>query len=250
MSSYIWRDGAFIPCTPPADPCTVADSWRHSAGRTHGLHLHLERFESAAGTLPAGFVPAMLELLSGGELFPRIALITGELYLDIRPAPAPRAHTRLTYVKAPDPRVQPLVKGPDLPALAAYRSQYQESGTDDTAIVDAHGAIAETTTGALIAWDGDTFLLPTGVRLPSVTLRQVLDRCKDLRISTAQRPLTPALAAEYPLWFINSLHGISPVSSIHTPHGSITPPPHPAAASWQNWWWRGFSPAGAGEHCT
>ncbi|MDK8477077.1 MULTISPECIES: aminotransferase class IV [unclassified Corynebacterium] len=250
MSSYIWRDGAFIPCTPPADPCTVADSWRHSAGRTHGLHLHLERFESAAGTLPAGFVPAMLELLSGGELFPRIALIAGELYLDIRPAPAPRAHTRLTYVKAPDPRVQPLVKGPDLPALAAYRSQYQESGTDDTAIVDAHGAIAETTTGALIAWDGDTFLLPTGVRLPSVTLRQVLDRCKDLRISTAQRPLTPALAAEYPLWFINSLHGISPVSSIHTPHGSITPPPHPAAASWQNWWWRGFSPAGAGEHCT
>lgn len=250
MSSYIWRDGAFIPCTPPADPCTVADSWRHSAGRTHGLHLHLERFESAAGTLPAGFVPAMLELLSGGELFPRIALIAGELYLDIRPAPAPRAHTRLTYVKAPDPRVQPLVKGPDLPALAAYRSQYQESGTDDTAIVDAHGAIAETTTGALIAWDGDTFLLPTGMRLPSVTLRQVLDRCKDLRISTAQRPLTPALAAEYPLWFINSLHGISPVSSIHTPHGSITPPPHPAAASWQNWWWRGFSPAGAGEHCT
>lgn len=250
MSSYIWRDGAFIPCTPPAIPCAVADSWRHSQGRTHGLHLHLERFESAAGTLPAGFVPAMLELLSGGELFPRIALIADELYLDIRPAPAPRAHTRLTYVKAPDPRVQPLIKGPDLPALAAYRSQYQESGTDDTAIVDAHGAIAETTTGALIAWDGDTLLLPTGVRLRSVTLRQVLHRCKDLRISTAQRPLTPALAAECPLWFINSLHGISPVNSIHTPHGSITPPPHPEAASWQNWWWQGFNPETMGEHYT
>ncbi|WP_284854162.1 aminotransferase class IV [Corynebacterium sp. MSK072] len=250
MNSYIWRDGAFIPCTPPSTPCTVADSWRHSQGRTHGLHLHLERFESAAGTLPADFVPAMLELLSDGELFPRIALIAGELYLDIRPAPAPRAHTRLTYAKAPDPRVQPLVKGPDLPALAAYRSQYQESGTDDTAIVDAHGAIAEATTGALIAWDGDTLLLPTGVRLPSVTLRQVLDRCKDLRISTAQRPLTPALAAEYPLWFINSLHGISPVSSIHTPHSPITPPPHPAAVSWQNWWWQGFSTETMGEHYT
>ncbi|WKS55401.1 aminotransferase class IV [Corynebacterium accolens] len=250
MSSYIWRDGAFIPCTPPSTPCTVADSWQHSQGRTHGLHLHLERFESAAGTLPTGFVPAMLELLSGGELFPRIALIAGELYLDIRPAPAPRTNTRLTYTLAPDPRVQPLVKGPDLPALAAYRSQYQVSGTDDTAIVDAHGAIAETTTGALIAWDGDTLLLPTGVRLPSVTLRQVLDRCNDLGISTAQRPLTPALAAECPLWFINSLHGISPVSSLHTPHGTITPPPHPEAASWQNWWWQGFSPAGAVEHYT
>jgi len=250
MSSYIWRDGAFIPCTPPADPCTVADSWRHSQGRTHGLHLHLERFESAAGTLPVSFVPAMLELLSDGELFPRIALMAGELYLDIRPAPAPRAHTRLTYAKAPDPRAQPLVKGPDLPALAAYREQYQESGTDDTAIVDAHGAIAETTTGALIAWDGDTLLLPTGVRLPSVTLRQVLHRCNDLGLSTAQHPLTPALAAECPLWFINSLHGISPVSSIHTPHDTITPPPHPEAAIWQNWWWQGFSPAGAGEHYT
>ena len=250
MSSYIWHDGTFIPCTPPADSCTVADSWRHSQGRTHGLHLHLERFESAAGTLPTGFVPAMLELLSGGELFPRIALIADELYLDIRPAPAPRAHTRLTYTQAPDPRVRPLVKGPDLPALATYRSQYQESGTDDTAIVDAHGAITETTTGALIAWNGDTLLLPTGLRLPSVTLRQVLHRCKESGISTAQRPLTPALAAECPLWFINSLHGISPVSSIHTPHGTITPPPHPEAASWQNWWWQGFSTETMGERYT
>lgn len=250
MSSYIWRDGAFIPCTPPTASCTVADSWRHSQGRTHGLQLHLKRFESVAGALPAGFVPAMLELLSGGELFPRIVLIAGNLYLDIRPAPAPRAHTRLTYAKAPDPRAQPLVKGPDLPALATYRSQYQESGTDDTAIVDAHGTIAETTTGALIAWNGDTLLLPTGVRLPSVTLRQVLDRCKDLEISTAQRPLTPALAADCPLWFINSLHGISPVSSIHTPHGTITPPPHPEATSWQNWWWQGFNPETMGEHYT
>lgn len=248
MSSFIWRDGAFILCSPPTDPCTVADSWRHSAGRTHGLHLHLERFESAAGALPAGFVPALLKLLSAGELFPRISLIAGELYLDIRPAPAPRTHTRLTYAQALDPRVQPLLKGPDLPALAAYRSQYQENDTDDTAIVDAHGAIAETTTGALIAWDGDTLLFPTGVRLPSVTLRQVLHRCKDLGLSTAQRPLTPALAAECPLWFMNSLHGISPVSYIHTPHGAITPPPHPEAASWQNWWWEGFSPAGTGEH--
>ncbi|MER0102140.1 aminotransferase class IV [Corynebacterium sp. KPL2734] len=250
MSSYIWHDGTFLPCSRPAAACTVADSWRHSAGRTHGLHLHLERFESAAGLLPAGFVSAMLELLADGELFPRIALIEGNLYLDIRPAPTPRAHTRLTYTQAPDPRVQPLIKGPDLLALAAYREQYQVSGTDDTAIIDAHGTIAEATTGALIAWAGDTLLLPTGVRLPSVTLRQVLDRCKDLRISTAQRPLTPALAAECPLWFINSLHGISPVSSIHTPHGTITPPPHPEAASWQSWWWQGFSAAGAGEHYT
>ena len=250
MSSYIWRDGTFLPCTPPSTPCTVADSWRHSAGRTHGLSLHLERFESAAGTLPAGFVPAMLELLSGGELFPRIALIAGNLYLDIRPAPTPRAHTRLTYAQAPDPRAHPLIKGPDLPALAAYRSQYQVNGTDDTAIVDAHGAIAETTTGALIAWNGDTLLLPTGVRLPSVTLRQVLHRCNDAGLSTVQRPLTPALAAECPLWFINSLHGISPVSSMHTPHGTITPPPHPEAASWQNWWWQGFNPETMGEHYT
>jgi len=163
MSSYIWRDGAFIPCTPPTASCTVADSWRHSQGRTHGLQLHLKRFESVAGALPAGFVPAMLELLSGGELFPRIALIADELYLDIRPAPAPRAHTRLTYTQAPDPRVRPLVKGPDLPALAAYREQYQVSGTDDTAIIDAHGAIAEITTRAL---------LPRGARAVDLPHRQ------------------------------------------------------------------------------
>ena len=249
MRSYAWH-GGFIPRDFPGAPFEAADSWRHSHGRANGLDLHLARFEAASGPLPAGFVDAMLPLIAAGELFPRIALIADELYLDIRPAPAPRAHTRLTYTQAPDPRAQPLVKGPDLPALAAYREQYQVSGTDDTAIIDAHGTIAEATTGALIAWAGDTLLLPTGVRLPSVTLRQVLHRCEDLGLSTAQRPLTPALAADCPLWFINSLHGISPVSSIHTPHGTITPPPHPEAASWQNWWWQGFSAAGAGEHYT
>lgn len=104
----------------------------------------------------------------------------------------------MTYVQAPDPRTQPLVKGPDFPALAGFRAEYQADGTDDTAIVDASGAMVETTTGALVAWDGETLIFPTGLALPSITLRQVARRASDRGIHTETRPITPELAAECP----------------------------------------------------
>ena len=136
--------------------------------------------------------------------------------------------------------MQPLVKGPDFPALARYRDEYQADGTDDTAIVDSSGAMVEATTGALVAWDGETLSLPTGRALPSITLHQVFRRASDLGIHTETRPITPELAAECPLWFLNSLHGISPVTELHTPSGVIYPPSNPHATAWQQWWWDSF----------
>ena len=241
MSTYLWREGRFIPNQPHPGPVDVADYWR-MLGNAHSnaLPLHLQRFESVTGPLPAGFVPAMLQLFGPGDLFPRISLASGQLRLDIRPAPPARLTTRLTYVQAPDPRSQPLVKGPDFPALARYRTEYQADGTDDTAIVDASGAMTETTTGALVAWDGKTLILPTGLTLPSITLRQVARRASDLGIRTETRPITPELAAQFPLWFLNSLHGISPVSTLHTPTGVIYPPSSPHTTAWQQWWWGCF----------
>ena len=146
----------------------------------------------------------------------------------------------MTYVQAPDPRMQPLVKGPDFPALARYRNKHQADGTDDTAIVDASGAMVETTTGALVAWDGETLVLPTGTALPSITLHQVTRRAAALGIRTETRPLTLELATACPLWFLNSLHGISPVTELHTPTGIIYPPCNPHTATWQRWWWDSF----------
>lgn len=241
MSTYLWHEGSFVPSQPHPGPFDVADSWR-MLGDAHSsaLRLHLRRFESVAGPLPAGFVPAMLQRFAPGDLFPRISLAAGQLRLDIRPAPPARPVTRLTYAQAPDPRSQPLVKGPDFPALARYRAEYQDDGADDTVIVDSSGAMLETTTGALVAWDGETLVLPTGTALPSITLHQVTQRAAALGIRTETRPLTPELATACPLWFLNSLHGISPVTELYTPTGIVYPPCNPHTATWQQWWWDSF----------
>ncbi|RUQ14515.1 aminotransferase [Corynebacterium genitalium] len=240
MRRYAWR-GDFVECDVPDGPLDVADSWRHSNGRTNGLHLHLERFAQSAGPLPDGFVDKLMPLLRDGELFPRIALSQGLLLLDVRPAPPPRSSTTLTYTQAPDPRTQPEVKGPDFTAFHAYRSRYQVEGTDDTVIVDRHGAMLETTTGALVMWDGDTLCVPDGVWLPSITLHQVVSRAERLGIRIERRRLTPELAAERPLWFLNSLHGISPVRELHVGDTVITSPAHPCFDEWRDWWWGGFT---------
>ena len=240
MRRYAWR-GDFVECDVPDGPLDVADSWRHSNGRTNGLHLHLERFARSAGPLPDGFVDKLMPLLRDGELFPRIALSQGLLLLDVRPAPPPRSSTTLTYTQAPDPRTQPEVKGPDFTAFHAYRSRYQVEGTDDTVIVDRHGAMLETTTGALVMWDGDTLCVPDGVWLPSITLHQVVSRAERLGIRIERRRLTPELAAERPLWFLNSLHGISPVRELHVGDTVITSPAHPCFDEWRDWWWGGFT---------
>lgn len=240
MRRYAWR-GDFVDCDVPDGPLDVADSWRHSSGRTNGLALHFERFSLAAGGLPEGFVDKLMPLLSEGELFPRIALSQGRLLLDVRPAPPPRPTTSLTYVRAPDPRTQPTVKGPDFAAFHAYRSRHQVAGTDDAVIVDTHGAMLETTTGALVMWDGDALCVSDGVRLPSVTLHQVVARTETLGLPVVRRRLTPELAAAHPLWFLNSLHGISPVSELHVGDTVITPSAHPAAGEWRDWWWGGFT---------
>ena len=162
------------------------------------------------------------------------------MLLDVRSAPPPRPTTSLTYAQAPDPRTQPEVKGPDFAAFRAYRSRYQVAGTDDTVIVDRHGAMLETTTGALVMWGGDTLCLPDGVWLPSVTLQQVVSRAAQLRMHVERRQLYPGAAAERPLWFLNSLHGISPVSELHVGADVINPPEHPTFDEWRDWWWGGF----------
>ena len=73
-----------------------------------------------------------------------------------------------------------------------------------------------------------------------VTLHQVTERAESIGLRITQRRITPECAADHPLWFLNSLHGISPVSEIRTSSDVITPPPHPDYAQWRDWWWDGF----------
>ena len=62
LTEYVWEDGFRPRRWQPGsyvDRYTVADSWRHSRGRTNRLDLHLDRFEETAGPLPEGFVEAV-----------------------------------------------------------------------------------------------------------------------------------------------------------------------------------------------
>lgn len=236
MSHYLWRDG-WCPAEPAAGEVACADSWRHVDGRAHGFSAHARRFERCAGPLPPGFWARTARALdSPGEFFPRVALAGGEIRLDIRPAPPARATSVLALSAAPDPRTKPLIKGPDLHRLSAFRARHTPPGADDVIL----GDFAETTTGALVGWEGSTLVVPRGVRLPSVTQAQVIGRARERGISVREGRLHPGM----PLWFLNSLHGVSPVTSIVGGGARRAVPAQPGAAEWAAWWWEGFRSAG------
>ena len=63
MSTYLWHEGSFIPSQAHPGPFDVADSWRMLAdAHSNALPLHLQRFESVAGPLPAGFVLSLIHI--------------------------------------------------------------------------------------------------------------------------------------------------------------------------------------------
>ncbi|MDY5785496.1 aminotransferase class IV [Corynebacterium sp.] len=241
MTRYVW-DHAWVPHTEPAldakhwDEVTCADSWRHRNGTLSGFDAHRGRFEHTAGPLPDALWATALDLLDQpGDFFPRIVLAAGRIYLEIRPAPAPRTTTALTLPQQgwPEPRTAPLVKGPDLQRLARHRAAYCAPGTDDVALDN----LAETTTGALVGWCGDTLVVPTATALPSITRSQVVRRAIETGVAIEHGQLSPT----HPLWFLNALHGISPVDQVWVNGAEMTVPHHPETEGWVDWWWGTFA---------
>lgn len=229
MNSYVWDNG-WVPTHHPPAGFDCADSWRHSYGHARGLALHKQRFIRGVGALPPGLWEGAISLLDASEdLFPRISVHKGEFRFDIRPAPPARTTTDLTLTDAPDPRMVPLTKGPDLNRLAEHRRRYALPGTDDVIV----GDFAETTTGALLGCDGDTLVIPTTVHLPSITQTLVTQRA----LETGLRVVTGTLDPTSPVWFLNALHGVSPVRRIVTLDEEISLPRHLGEAQWRNWWW-------------
>lgn len=220
------------PGQEPDGPLQRVESWLNRGVAPRAYPLHVARF----GEAPDGLWPAAIELLThmyeGTPNFPRIARFGDDFYLHIRPAPPLREHTVLTWldpIYVPDPRTQPLVKGPDLAALAEFRTKYLLPGTDDVII----GDFAETTTGALVGWDDETLVLPKAVHLPSTTQQLVARRAESLGIRVKEARLHP----DQPLWFLNAVQGISPVSAVYREDGSVVRvPSQPDTGSWREWW--------------
>lgn len=143
-----------------------------------------------------------------------------------------------------------MLKGPDL-ALFVELKAGVETEVDDLIISDTDGACLETTTGALALWKDDVLVLSDRLdkQLPSVTLYQVFQRARETGQKIEFASIFPDDLNAGPVWFLNALHGISPVTQIHVKDTVISPPRHPHESEWISWWWAQFGAySDDGEH--
>lgn len=208
----------------------VIDSWLVDEGRVRGLDRHAARFASACdrftgpGAGPGAehtnrFLRAVAESLpTRGRWFPRVELVdTGSgtrLRMWQRPAP-PRTETvRLWTATNPDRRRLPAVKGVDLDHLASLRTAATTAGADEALLVSTEGYVIEGASTSVVWWRGDTLCGPPpgpGL-LPGVTraLLGELAAAAGHQVVT-ERATAPDLAG-VPVWTLNALHGIRPVT--------------------------------------
>ncbi|MFE5664308.1 aminotransferase class IV [Streptomyces niveus] len=204
----------------------VIDSWLVDEGRVRGLDRHAERFRSACDRFPEPgadrtdrFMRAVAESLpTRGRWFPRVELVdTGpgtRLRMWLRPAPPRTATVRLWTATAPDRRRLPAVKGADLDHLAALRADATTAGADEALLISTEGHVVEGASTSIVWWRGDTLCGPPpgpGL-LPGITrsLLGELARTAGLQVVTEQAT-APDLAG-LPVWTLNALHGIRPVT--------------------------------------
>ena len=258
MSLLIWKDGAFRELPLSRDyRLVIIDSWRHRFGTAFGLGQHAARFNAACASMD--FVSSTQQeremwqrieaLLArpencSRELFPRISLLefpdrTRHIGFEVRPAPAVRETTTLVYGAGEDHRQAPLLKGPDLALFAKMKAGVEAS---DVIISGTDGACLETTTGALVLWKDDVLILSDRLdkQLPSVTLYQIFMRARELGKRIEFASIFPEDLAAGPVWFLNALHGISPVTRIQVGDTVIEPPRHSDESEWISWWWAQF----------
>lgn len=196
----------------------VVDSYLLDDGKVVGWREHEGRFLAmavAAGAeeraVAAFLAQLRRELPRRGRWFPKIIFdsVSGELDVDVRPAPRLRTESTLWLPATEDPRVAPRVKGPDLPVLAALRAQAQELGADD-AVLHRSGEVSEAAHGTLLLFDGagggEPFVPGAGQEvLESVTLRRTMAAPDRRRVPVVELP-------EYAAWLGSALHGWSPVT--------------------------------------
>lgn len=222
-STWRWLPGPgrLTPTDRPAE-VEVVDSWLVEDGRARGLAEHRRRFSASCrrfGPSDADvgrfFDAAVRTVPYPGRWFPRVELVRedGEpgFRLLVRQAPPRTASVRL-WVCA-DRRREPTVKGPDLPWLAEVRAAAQAAGTDEAALVSPSGHVLEGGTTSLVWWRADTLCVPPAETvLPGVTRQLLVAAAEAAGTPVAEAAATPAELANLPVWAINALHGIRPVT--------------------------------------
>lgn len=222
----------------------VVDSWLVEDGRVRGLDRHARRFGASCarfGVPVDAFIQAVAsELPTTGRWFPRVelaeidtratspTLVAGRpswhpgtttsgtytqtrLRLWLRPAPPRTATVRLWTAPHPDRRRHPAVKGPDLDHLAALRAAAIQAGADEALLLTRSGHVLEGSTTSIVWWRGETLCTSPGA-LPGVTLSLLTDLATAAGHPVVLESATPAGLSDCPVWTLNALHGIRPVT--------------------------------------
>lgn len=232
----------------PNVPGRIIDSFLVLDGRAIGVELHRRRTVAAVadafGTGPevpndaqlrATYASAFAEIPREGEWFPLFEVLRvdeGIYSVTVnarRPAPPRRATTKLAL--ASDRRRFPAFKGADGDVAGADRATAREVGDDDALYVDPRGRVIEAANGTVVGWRGNEMFVPdTSAVLPSTTLGAMTAHLRERRAARSRleqrgelEPLvddvrvrsvmfTPDEVDE--LWYVNALHGITPVVSV------------------------------------
>ncbi|MEV0291077.1 MULTISPECIES: aminotransferase class IV [unclassified Kribbella] len=215
----------------------VADSFLVANGRVRGIDLHRERFVgscAAAGVDASGFWAEQLGRLPGfGRWFPRFELKdSGELAVQLRPAPPIGGRLRVVVHDGPDPRTAPRVKGPDLELLGKLRETVANRA-DEILLLDEDGTVLEAAYSAIAWWDDDVLCFPPSDRplLPSVTAKLLRRIAEAQGVEVVERPATPADLQSCEVWLLNALHGIRPIHAWSD--SAIDPLPNSQSTTWQ-----------------
>lgn len=219
---FRWNGSELVDVTgAPEIPLYVADSFLLNEGKVVGYHRHIERFASSAEI--QGLVQPVDDFLSAvtaalprtGVLFPRIDLTErGELELHIRPAP--ELHETIVLATADhDPRVEPGIKGPDIPALNVLRQEAQQRGADEAVILDKQGRIVDGSTTCFIWFTQGGLHVPPAeaIRVNSTTVATARELAGKGGLSITETWATPADLEGVELYALNALHGIRAVTS-------------------------------------
>jgi branched-subunit amino acid aminotransferase/4-amino-4-deoxychorismate lyase len=200
----------------------VADSWLVQDGRARHLQEHFARFakwvvDKDQSVEFGDFFQSVTELIPReGAWFPRIEFITNsqdqtsQLLLRMRKAPELQGTISLWSFNEPDPRVSPLIKGPDLSLGMQMRRAAQMHGADEAVLLSPEGFIIEGALSSLV-WFRDDVLCAPGNEfdwIPSITRQEVFSIAESMGLPTRTEKVKPADLVGLEIWALSSLHGI------------------------------------------
>jgi len=224
----------------PVGQLAVADSWLVEDGRARSLSGHYQRFKDWVADITTRddvteFCEAVTaEIPREGRWFPRIELLANDsadsthLIFRLRDAPEQIDSMTLWSFNEPDPRSNPLVKGPDLSLGMQMRRAAQMHGADEAVILNTDGYILEGALSAIV-WFRDEVLCAPGNDLdwiPSITRKEVFAIAEQMGLQTRTEKVKPADLVDLEIWGLSSLHGIRPVDEWIDLGGPVGQPRH------------------------